>query len=91
MPSRSPSRRHFNGPKAPLGYVVGPDRKLAPDEATKQIVVDAFDLRAGGATAKAVRAMLAERGVKRSSPACGRCSPRASTSASFTRAATRRT
>jgi hypothetical protein len=66
MRSRSPSRRHFNGPKAPLGYVVGPDRKLEPDKATKQIVVDAFDLRAGGATAKAVKAMLAERGVKRS-------------------------
>jgi DNA invertase Pin-like site-specific DNA recombinase len=56
----------FNGPVAPLGYVVGPDRKLVPDEATKQVVVDAFDLRAGGATAKKVRAMLAERGIKRS-------------------------
>jgi DNA invertase Pin-like site-specific DNA recombinase len=56
----------FNGPVAPLGYVVGPDRRLAPDKASKRIVVDAFDLRAGGATAKVVRAMLAERGVKRS-------------------------
>jgi hypothetical protein len=56
----------FNGPVAPLGYVVGPDRKLVPHKATEQIVVDAFDLRARGATAKTVRAMLAERGVKRS-------------------------
>jgi DNA invertase Pin-like site-specific DNA recombinase len=56
----------FNGPKAPLGYLVGADRKLEPDKATKQIAVDAFTLRAGGATAKAVKAMLAERGVKRS-------------------------
>lgn len=56
----------FNGPKAPLGYVVGPDRRLVPERTRVPTVVDAFDLRASGATAKQIRAMLAERGVKRS-------------------------
>jgi DNA invertase Pin-like site-specific DNA recombinase len=63
----------FNGPMAPLGYLVGPDRRLMEKPARVgevehpevTAVKDAFDLRAGGATARRVQALLAERGIKR--------------------------
>lgn len=48
------------------GYVRGEDGILEPDPITAPIIAEAFQMRAGGATVKAVREFLAEHGIKRS-------------------------
>lgn len=53
-------------PKIPPGYRRGPSGALEPDPATRETVVEAFRLRASGATLKEVRAYLAGKGVGRS-------------------------
>ena len=51
---------------ANIGYLRGPDKRLVPDPATKDIVLGAFQLRAAGCTYEDVRQYMAEQGFLRS-------------------------
>jgi site-specific DNA recombinase len=51
-------------PRVPFGYRRGPDGHLVLYEREAQLVREAFELRAGGATVKDVHALLAAAGVK---------------------------
>jgi site-specific DNA recombinase len=53
-------------PNVPPGYRRAADKTLEPDPATREAVVEAFRLRAQGATVEAVRDHLRAHGVKRS-------------------------
>lgn len=52
-------------PAVPPGYVKGPDGILAPDE-TREIVLEAFELRAEGETIATIRDFLRSNGIHRS-------------------------
>jgi Recombinase/Resolvase, N terminal domain len=58
-------------PRAPLGYRVGKDRCLAPDERAP-VVAEAFALRATGASVRECRAFLAGHGIDRTMAAVER-------------------
>lgn len=53
-------------PNIQPGYLRDEDGCLTPDEATRSIVAEAFELRSDGDTIAEVRAFLAENGIKRS-------------------------
>jgi site-specific DNA recombinase len=53
-------------PNATPGYVVGDDGVLEVDPATRDVVAQAFELRADGATVARVREHLADHGIVRS-------------------------
>lgn len=63
---RAVSRGVIPFPNVPPGYRRGDDGRLEPDPETAPIVVEAFRMRAGGATLNAVRDYLGSQGVKRS-------------------------
>jgi site-specific DNA recombinase len=62
--ARAVREGRWPSPRIPPGYLRGDDGVLAPDPSTSAAVVEAFELRANGATVGAVRAFLAERGVE---------------------------
>ncbi len=64
--ARAVARGAMPWPNVPPGYLRGDDGALEPDPATREIVVEAFRLRAAGHTIKDVRAYLGEHGVDRS-------------------------
>jgi site-specific DNA recombinase len=53
----------------PPGYRLGADRRLTPDPETEPVVVEAFKMRAEGASIESVRLYLAEHGIERTSKA----------------------
>lgn len=70
--ARAIARGAWPAPRVPIGYLRGVDGVLEPDPATRDLVAQAFALRASGATVGAVREHLATARLEVSYAAAGR-------------------
>jgi site-specific DNA recombinase len=62
--ARAVAAGHFIG-RAPVGYLKGSDSVLVPDPATREIVREAFERRADGASVDDIRVQLHSQGIER--------------------------